>query len=570
MTRDGADVRPAVPFAVPAPALDLAARRSFVGGRLSLSWLSPIAGLAALASVIGPLLRTPLSFDVAWVLFFSRRWLEGAWPYVDILDYKPPLIFLLGMPIETMSRATGWPEASVVALACIACAAISIALVHAVLSRTRTAREGMVATTVGVGVLAMLATPARDLGQVDHVMLIAILPYVVLCALTSVGDVALPRALRIGIGLLAALGLALKPPFLIAWIVLLAFVAISRRRPRALAAPEHAVIAVSLLAYAIVVATVVPQYLRQVIPMAYEQWWRHGDPLLDQTGDWMVLAITISSLALALTAHWLTRDREWSSLVRAAASASLGLYVTFLAQRQAVPDHFLGVRAFNLLAVALAVAGFVAGHVRAKTQGRGTASLGPGLGLAARTVVVALAIMPLVAVETMIGEAHDLDAKYLADGIRSPYAEPLIDVVRAHAAGKPIFVLSSSVAPAFPLVNLSGATWPYRFNSVGFVSSYYRNRDEPVAAAYRPPAQQSAQERAFFDAIVADLTRTPPTLLIVDRTWLKQGFGWVNFDYLDYYRQSPAFAALLRHYRPIAQKGNYQVIEYHSDPLEAR
>lgn len=537
--------------------------RSPLAGVLLLPWLSPIACIVAMAFAIGPVLRTPLGVDVAWMLFVSRRWLEGARLYVDIVDYKPPLVFLLGLPIERFSLATGWPEGLVVALACIAGVTFSIAIVHLILQRSRTS-EVLIATTLAGGVLAMLTTPARDLGQVDHLMLIAFLPYVVLCARDAVEDVSLAYPLRIGVGLLATLGVALKPPFLIAWIVLLAFVALSRRQLRVLLAIEHVIVGAGMLASAIVVAVAFPEYFGRIVPMAYEHHWLHGDPFDMLAGDWMVMAVTVSSLGLAVTARWLTRDREWSSLVRASAWASLGLFVTFLAQRQAVPDHFLGVRAFNFLAVWLAIVGFVAGHVRAAASGE-TGTAASHLGLGARITVLTLAVSPVLVVGSMVREVQQFDVANLEQGIRSPYAEPLIDLVQEHAAGKPIFVLSSSVGPAFPLVNLTGATWPYRFNGVAFVSGYYQDLDRPVTATYRQPARQSAAESAFFAAIVDDLTRRPPALLIVDRARLKPGFGWTYFEFLDYYRQSPAFAELLTHYRQIAWRGTYQVLVYQPD-----
>jgi hypothetical protein len=162
----------------------------------------------------------------------------------------------------------------------------------------------------------------------------------------------------------------------------------------------------------------------------------------------------------------------------------------------------------------------------------------------------------------MIVEVQEVDYENTQAGLRSPFVEPLIDLVHQRAAGKPIFVLSSSTGPAFPLVNLTEATWPYRFKSLSFVSIYYKDVDNPATAVYRPPQAQSAEERAFFDDVVDQLTRRPPTLLIVDMTRLKQGFGLTYFDFLAYYGQSPAFSALLRHYRLIDRKKNFQVFEY--------
>jgi hypothetical protein len=182
--------------------------------------------------------------------------------------------------------------------------------------------------------------------------------------------------------------------------------------------------------------------------------------------------------------------------------------------------------------------------------------------LALRTCLVTLAIVPPGMVWSLIVEVQLVDYTNARAGLRSPFVEPLIDLVQQRAAGKPIFVLSSTAWPAFPLVNLTEATWPYRFKSLSFVSIYYKDVDNPATAVYRSPQAQSAEERAFFDDVVNELTSRPPALLIVDNTRLKLGFGLTYFDYLAYYRQSPAFGALLRHYRLIEWKQNFQVFEY--------
>jgi hypothetical protein len=170
--------------------------------------------------------------------------------------------------------------------------------------------------------------------------------------------------------------------------------------------------------------------------------------------------------------------------------------------------------------------------------------------------------VPPAFVLSMIAEVQEVDFTNMHEGIRSPLVEPLLDIVREEAAGQPIFVLSSATTPAFPLVNLTSAAWPYRFKNLAFVSIYYEDIDRAAIASYRPPSQQSSAERALFDKVVEDLTRVPPKLLIVDRSRLKQGFGLTYFDFLAYYRQAPAFDALLRHYRRIGRRNNFEILEY--------
>jgi hypothetical protein len=524
---------------------------------MTLSRPSRLLLLLFATAAIVPVVLAPLTPEVASTLAVSRRLLEGAHLYRDIIDYAPPLIFVLGLPIEAAARATGWQESYLVAGALIALCGIALWLMRRILQP-----EGLAVTTLAGAAAMMLATAARDLGQAEHLVVIMLAPYALWCARladTDSDDPRVPRAIRIAIGLLACLSVALKPIDLIACAVLLAYVAVSRRRLRILLSAEHLIVAIGVAVYAVAVVIFTPDYARVVLPMAWLQWLHGGDGAWQMVGDWMVWSIGASSLALAILAPWLTRGRGWATLVRACALTSVAMFVTFVVQRDAGSAQFLPVRAFNFLAIWLAAAGFVASMMERRTS---RPALLETLALAGRTGVVTAAVVPALLVCSMIAEVHYVDYANTQAGLRSPFVEPLIDLVHQRAAGKPIFVLSSSVGPAFPLVNLSEATWPYRFKSLSFVSIYYKDLDNPATAVYRPPQAQSAAERAFFDEVVGELTRRPPALLIVDVTRLKQGFGLTYFDFLTYYRQSPEFGVLLRHYRLIEWKKNFQVFEY--------
>jgi hypothetical protein len=526
----------------------------------SLSWASRVVCVAAAVMAIVRIFETPLNGDVAWTLTFARRLLEGARPYVDIVDYQPPLIFFLNVPVEMVALVTGWPESPVLALAVIGLTAVSLSLIWRILRAERARDELFVATTLVGSLLTMLVMPSRDLGQGEHLMIIMVLPYAVWCARLSAVDTREPLPLRLAIGLLACVGFAIKPPFLIAFVTLLAYLAWSRQGVRSWFAAEHLMIAAGTTVYALTVVLFLPEYVSRVLPMAYTHDWLRGELFGELLSDWMLLAIAGSSLGLAIVAPWLTKDRQWAALVRVCAGISLALLAAFVVQRRATAANFLPVRAFNFLAAWLAVAGFVKGLMAPAAAGVSATRV--RLALAARTSLFTLALIPPIVVVSMVADVQMVDVANAGDGIRSPLAEPLIDIVHERAAGKPIFVMSSAVSPAFPLVNLSGATWPYRFKSLSFVTIYYGDIDDPSHAAYRPPAAQVAGERALFDDVVEELIRTPPALLIVDRGRLKQGFGLTHFDFLEYYGQSPAFAGLMRHYRVIAKRKTFQIFEY--------
>ncbi len=519
-----------------------------VAARSSLSRL--LVFLVAVAAIL-PAAFTPLTPEVAGTLAVSRRMLDGAHLYRDVIDYAPPLIFLLGLPIEAVVRFTTWPEWPLVVAAVAGLSALSLALVRRLLPM-----DLLAVTTMAGAALMMLAGAARDFGQAEHLVIIMLLPFVVWCARLATGDddgVPLPRGVRIGIGVLTWACLALKPIFAIVCVALLANVAWTRRRGDVVRALETRIVAIGFAIYVVAIALFLPDYLWRVLPMAYVQHWIHGDPIVPLVTDWMVLSVVISSLVLAVFGPWLMREPEWAALVRACGLTSVAMFVVFVLQRDASPVYFLPVRALNFLAAWLAAIGFARSLATPSRQ---------AVALAMRTCLVALAIVPPGMVWSLIFEVQSVDYANTQAGVRSPFAEPLIDLVQQRAAGKPIFVLSSTNWPAFPLVNLTEATWPYRFKCLSFVSIYYKDVDNPATAAYRPPQAQSAEERAFFEDVVDELTRRPPALLLVDMTRLKQGFGLTYSDFLAYYRQSPAFGALLRHYRLIEWKKNFQVFEY--------
>jgi hypothetical protein len=134
----------------------------------------------------------------------------------------------------------------------------------------------------------------------------------------------------------------------------------------------------------------------------------------------------------------------------------------------------------------------------------------------------------------------------------------MAELVSTVAIGEPIYALSTNVFPAFPVVNLGRAIWPYHYNCLWPLPALYAG--EGVAApAYRRASEQGAVERVFFDTVVDDVLKTPPRLLIVDRARFKQAMGRQQFDFLEYFSGSPAFRTLLRRYRNLGYIGQWEI-----------
>jgi hypothetical protein len=534
---------------------DTAVLRTGIAGASRALWSATLALAVGLAG-LPALLFTPLNHDVACVLYYARRMMAGDRLYRDFVDNNPPLVFYLGIPIEALSQWTGLLETQ--ALACVLIAlTLAVVWLSARVLRLDARQSVAVRCTLLLScIAAALLLPARDFGQREHFAFLLLIPYSLLCAVRAERLEGVNRVTALLVAAAASVGFGLKPHFGIVLLALLAYVVWSRRDWRAVVTLENVGIATGLGLYVAFVLLWTPEYVTAMVPIAVRHYGAYtvSPWLLLTEGDASLFVLGLAPLVAF--AAFITGSRDAARVVRPLALVSLAFFAVFLVQATPYRYHVLPSLAFYVLALAGAIAAFAHTLFVGRTDSRSPRDL---VRLVMRTVVLMACVTPGVVIGVGVFDSYQGDRMNLRAGVRSPLVGVLVDVVHAAAANQPIFVLSSSVNPAFPLVNLSETRWPYHYNCLWLLPAYYRNDQNAAVATYRPPAAQDPGERAFFDAVVADLQRTPPTVLIVDRSRFKQGFGLVAFDFVQYFSQSPAFAALFREYGVIARIGPYEV-----------
>jgi hypothetical protein len=515
--------------------------------RIGLGIVTAVAGLPAL-------LYTPLNHDVACALYYSRRMMAGDRLYRDIVENNPPLIFYLSMPVEWLSLRTGIAEVQAVAYACMALTMAMAWLSTQVLERdsrqTALVRWTLLLSFIGAG----LVLPARDFGQREQLTVLLLFPYVLLgmARASRIPGIAPVTALAIGVA--AAAGLALKPPFGLVLVALLAYVVVTRRDWRAILTIENVTVAACLSGYVAFILLWTPEYVTDMVPLAMHHYYAaYIASLSVMMRDPSMRLLLVALPLLVCCARFLTGDDDSARIVRPVALTGSVFLVTYFLGGTAYSYHQLPALAFCTMAGAAALA--------AVMQTRSAH-------LVLRIVLTVVCVAPAMVVGWRVLDSTRADRHAVRSGVRFGVHPPLLDIVRREAAGQPMFVLSSSVRPAFPLLNLAGARWPYRFNSLWPLPAYYRDDANAGVAAYHRPEAQSAGERSFFQAIVRDLREIPPAILIVDRSRYKQGFGAVNFDFLDYFSQSPELAALFREYELITHLDPFDIYK-HRAPAHA-
>ncbi len=147
---------------------------------------------------------------------------------------------------------------------------------------------------------ALLILPAVDLGQREHLLVAACLPYLALFASSLVGKPP-PKVSSIVAGVLAGLGCALKPGYAAVFVVLECLALTRGLRPwRAM--PLAA--GMALLGYAGLVAIVCPAYLERDVPMALALYGATDASFVALLSDSAVLLV---GEAVAVGLLWLRR-----------------------------------------------------------------------------------------------------------------------------------------------------------------------------------------------------------------------------------------------------------------------
>jgi hypothetical protein len=483
--------------------------------------------------------------DVAWILYCAGRMLDGGHLYADLIDENPPWIFWLSVAPVALARALGCRPILVYNLFVLGLVALSVGWCQRLLrlgwpSAPRSYR---------MAVCALLATafvllPGDEFGQRENLLIILVMPYL-FSAAARIAGTPRSRVEGIGLGLLAAAGLVLKPYYLLLWLCVEGYLLLARPGAGSWKRAENGAIAAAVLGYAACVLLWAPRYF-EVAHMAlqvYDAYGISGSPalLLVNAATGRVL---IASLLCALVRPT-PLDRQLRAVLLVAA---LALLAVALLQGKGWEYHYGAADAAASLLIVLVPLGLTARPEDLRPLLRVRASALPALAL-----LLALAW----AVPRFAGA---LQQAWGEDGKRHTVVGELTKLVKRQGWPQPILALSTSVDPAFPVVNLSGVQWSSRFCCMWLLPGCYSAEERAANPfPYHSLEAMGPIERYALDAVVEDMESLPPELIIVDRSRDKQGFGTGSFDFLRYFLRDPRFAALFEHYSKLKDIGGFRV-----------
>lgn len=483
--------------------------------RISDGWALALAcsGFLAFALVFHSLV--PLPSDVSYFVLADARIMDGAVPYVDILETNPPLAFWITLPPVWLARLLQQPTHIVfVAYACLTIAA-GLAVTRLVL---RSAGEASANTTLLLlaSAAALTLVPAEAFGQREHFAALLVLPY--LAAAAQLAEGRRPgAALCILAGVLGGTGMAFKPYLLAIPALVEAFLLWERREWRQLFRAETLAMAGVLAIYPLLVWQFTPEYFGAIVPLALKTYGAFEISYLETLARQPVVVL---GLFLGVAGYLILhsnppRRGDWVWI-----AASAGGFAYYLVQAKGWPYQLLPALVFAaipLLANAARLPKFIA---RAAI-------------LACFVIVVTKALLLFVGTQNQ----------------RIAYVDRLL------AGHKPqrLMALTYDLGLLFPYVETRGIVWSGRFQSLWMM---------PAAARELLPAAQRDAVVAQTAAFVAqDLDRWKPDVVIVDRRSDTPRLQGHEIKYVAWFSRSADFVQAWSSYRLVNSDGYFEVWE---------
>jgi hypothetical protein len=470
-----------------------------------------------------------LHHDPSFLLVATRRWLNGATLYRDIVEINPPLIFYLTAPAVLLSDFLHVPDSTIFILFVVILAAVSLVWCCRLLARVQAislADRYLILAACSAG---LLVVPGYNFGQREHLFIIFALPYFLAVGFTPLGFRISP-AEQFAIGAFAVFGFALKPFFVTALLIAAAARCWQQRSIRALYEIANLTIAAGCVVYLLLAVLVHPAYFHTVLPMAAEVYGAVANDIGEIPGRFIYPLLLIGATATIGDESKATR----STLI-VFSSILFGLYVAFAAQRK-IWDYMI--LPFDSMACVVAALTF------ALTWRR----------LLRRPIHLAiLAAIPALILATAIrgGRYENL----YADVFSAKLGE-----LHSDWRGRPLLVLSTNVSASFPLINRVGARWvgsyPYQWLIAGALT---RQHDESCPSSRESCAELTAILDFARRTNVDDFVSSSPDIVLIDERPRKSYLPDEDFDYIAFLKNDARFPAIWQRYTKVDDTLDYGI-----------
>jgi hypothetical protein len=459
-----------------------------------------------------------LNWDVSWLMHASKRMLAGGSYTQDFFEINPPMILYLYVPPVLFAKFSALSIVTSLRLYIFILASVSLAVSYLLAKKLFPEKERAIAQILIITMaLAYFMLPAYEFGQREHLMLMLIMPYLFLVALRSQNKHP-ADILAFVIGLLAGLGFAIKPHFLVIFILAEIYYLYLMQRFFAWMRVETVTVVSICILYLASVMIWYSDYLTTIVPVVL----RFYDNGFSQS--WMTIVFQSSlffvwiAIALYFVQYKKNTARHLNTLFFITLMACLAIYGW---QGRTWYYHLMPVLTMALLLAALSFYEIVKdGEIKNRNM----------FSLSLFGLLLFSMPMYVAAKNTLWGYQYK---NHMTD---------FIVYLKNHMAHRSFFVFASTTVYAYPIVDYTDAIAPSRFAFPGWVPGMLKRHD----------AQSAADKRFFMDMMMEDFVTQKPDFIFVDVQSHKNYIDDVNFQYVPYFSENAVFKQLWKSYHYVA------------------
>ncbi len=474
-----------------------------------LTWT--ILALSALyvALVLFP---SHLNHDVSWILYGSREMLNGGEFGRDVIDVNPPLTWWFSMPPMWVAELFNASPILVFRLYVFLLIGVSITL----LRRTNKQLEHW---QVAAAAMTLIVMPGYDFGQREHLMVILVVPYLGIAIKPVENE---PASTRYLIGLLAGIGICIKPYFLLIPICVEIFRIVKTRSFPGIFRIETITMGKFGIAYVASALILAPAFSSDILSATLTNYTAFNNPLIFVAGSLVSKSILVL-LALIVLILAQVRWRAGSGFLAAAFGAALSV----LAQSKGWNYHILPVVAFVLLAISMSF--------KPKKK-----VLFYFVGMAFSCLAVfnqpARQAIVLVSPSGQHSLVNALSNRFSSLPIKK----------------RKVFAFITSPRDIWPAMLDANAHWS---------GSQCCNYLLPAAVNNPDDKKTRANAERQLTAIVKTLEHEKPALIAVNGANYQLAIRNPGFDYIKYLRQRNAYDVLFKQYKETKSIGYFRIFE---------
>ncbi len=462
-----------------------------------------------------------LNGDVSYYLHAASLLLKVGSYTQDFFNPNPPLVLFLYLPALLLTKL-GFSVMLAFRIYIFLLASISLSVIGMYARRIFAQDKRLSQWLLLVLAIIFLILPFYHLGQRDQLLIILTLPYLFLKADETRLNEKTPLAILVG--LLAFLGFAMKPqflltPLLVAWV-----------SPRASKSPNKITVAtltllILLLAYGGSIFLFYPDYL-SILPFILRNYYPSVSESFITILFYPPLLFSLGVLVFSFL-HYLKNPRY----ARLQTIWMLSLFsFLIIAYSQRTTFFYHAIPALSLALLLLSFHGYFI--------------------LCLRPRKMLPFLPPLLLLLYALPAFYHVYAK--GQEYKSIVLAPLYAFMQTQKPHTSIYVFARWGTYTYPVVDYSQLTIRERYDCLWPLNSWLKAQSQGGL-----DSQQQKDKKSFIEGIAEDLTRYQPNLILVDSRDQSLRQWQANFDFVSYFSDNANFKKAWRSYDYLTSLDEY-------------